>query len=453
MVQISIIKYSDTSKEDRIDAEYYQPEYLKVEERLASIKTCSIEEISESVVNFGAYSLCNHIEWQESGVPYLNVRNIKEGYIDFENVKFISEKVNDILKKSKVKERQVIITMAGTIGNSAITHKVPKRINSNQATAKITLKKGFSPYYLVAFLNSYYGRKQTEREIVSSVQPNIFLRQIKNFKVPVVSKEKQKVVEKIYIAGLEELENSKSLYQQAKDLLLEELGLKNFEPENDLSYVVDFSDTESVGRLDAEYFQPKYDELLEKIRMHNPKNLENFIESYSTGYPFQSVNYQEEGIPLIRINNIKSGYLDLSDTAYLSEKDYLLSPKDTAKSGDIVLSMSGTIGTAAIVPNNIPQSSINQRILRITPKDIDKYYLTILLNAIIGLYQLQRVGTGGVQTNIGYKDIKQILIPILPKLTQRKIADLVHQSHAARKKAKQLLEQAKQKVEDLIEKG
>ena len=49
--------------------------------------------------------------------------------------------------------------------------------------------------------------------------------------------------------------------------------------------------------------------------------------------------------------------------------------------------------------------------------------------------------------------IKDILIPILPKPTQQKIANLVRQSHGARKKAKELLEEAKRKVEEMVEKG
>jgi len=49
------------------------------------------------------------------------------------------------------------------------------------------------------------------------------------------------------------------------------------------------------------------------------------------------------------------------------------------------------------------------------------------------------------------KEIKKVIIPILPKTTQQKIADLVQKSHEARKRAKELLEKAKQKVESLIE--
>ena len=48
------------------------------------------------------------------------------------------------------------------------------------------------------------------------------------------------------------------------------------------------------------------------------------------------------------------------------------------------------------------------------------------------------------------EQIKKLHIPILPKPTQQKIADLVRQSHEARNKAKGLLEKAKREVEKLI---
>lgn len=454
MAVYSIIQKSRLEGAHRLDAEYYQPEYLELEKKLNSLETKTIEEISKSVISFGAYSLTSYIEWQESGVPYINVGDIHDGYIDLDNVKYISEKVDEILRKSRVNNGQVLLTMAGTIGNAAVAHKLPKRANANQAIAKITPLDNISPYYLAAFLNSKYGQLQTQREIVSSVQANIFLGPIKKFKVPIFDREATEEIENKYKNFLNELDNSKSFYSQAENLLLQELNLSSeaLAKEERSWYIVNLSEVKSAHRADAEYFQPKYDKLISKIKNQNAKILESFVKSYSTGFPFKSENYQQEGIPLIRINNIKKGYIDLSDTAYLSEKDFLLSPKDTAQSGDIVLSMSGTIGTSAIIPEDIPKSSINQRILKFTPKNIDKDYLVLLLNSLVGSYQLERVGTGGVQTNISYRDIKNILMPDLPKPTQQKIADLVQKSHEARSKAKQLLEQAKNKVEEMIKK-
>lgn len=447
----SIIRKSQLEGALRLDAEYYQPEYLDLEKKLDALKTKTIEEVSESVLSFGAYSLTSYIEWQESGVPYVNVGDIHDGYIDLDNVKHISEKVDEILKKSRVNEGQVLLTMAGTIGNAAVAHNFPKRVNANQAIAKITPLNNFSPYYLAAFLNSKYGFLQTQREIVSSVQANIFLGPIKKIKVPIFSSAEMSEIEFLYKEFLRKLEESKSLYSQAESLLLEELGLKDFEVEDDLSYIVNLSEIKSAHRADAEYFQPKYKNLEFRIKNYGAKKLETFIKNYSTGFPFKSENYQEEGIPLIRINNIKKGYIDLGDTAYLSERDYQLSPKDTARPGDIVLSMSGTIGMSAIIPDDISKSSVNQRILKFTPQNIHRDYLVLLLNSIIGSYQLGKIGTGGVQTNISYKDIKNVLIPILPKSFQEKISELVRKSHESRKQAKGLLEEAKEKVENLIE--
>lgn len=453
MITYSIIKKSQLEGGLRLDAEYYQSEYLETEEKLSSIKTKTIDELSESVVSFGAYSLTNYIEWQNSGVPYLNVQDIKDGYIDFSDVKFISEEVDEILKKSRVKEGQVIITMAGTIGEVAVAHKFPKKVNSNQATAKITLKKGISPYFLAAFLNCYYGKSQIMREIVSSVQPNIFLFQIKNFKVPVVSENKQKEIEKTYIEGLDELENSRNLYFQAEDLLLEELGLKDFEIKDDLSYIVNLFEVKSAHRADAEYFQPKYEKLISNIKNQNAKLLGDLV-TMKKGIEPGSEAYQDEGKLFIRVSSLSKNGIENKDQKYLNEELYQKLRKNyEPKLREILLTKDATPGIAYVVKEPI-EGIISSGILRLElkEKDIEKEYLTLCLNSIIGQMQSERDGGGSVITHWKPEQIKRILIPILPKPTQQKIAKLVQKSHESRKRAKQLLEEAKQKVEELIKK-
>jgi len=44
-----------------------------------------------------------------------------------------------------------------------------------------------------------------------------------------------------------------------------------------------------------------------------------------------------------------------------------------------------------------------------------------------------------------------LIIPVLSKITQQKIVELVRKSHEAREKSKELLEEAKRKVEEMIE--
>ena len=132
MVIYSIIQKSKLEGAHRIDAEYYQPEYLEVANRLISLPHETLENISESLVSFGAYSLTNYIEWHEAGIPFIVAENIKEGFIDFEGVRYIDEKTDEVLKKSRVFKNQVLLSMSGSVGNATIAKDIPLKLNSNQ---------------------------------------------------------------------------------------------------------------------------------------------------------------------------------------------------------------------------------------------------------------------------------------------------------------------------------
>jgi len=433
-----------------MDAEYFQSDFLNIENKLNSIETQKISDISESVVNFGAYSLCNFIKWEESGVPYLNVQDIKNGYVDFSNTKFISEKVNEILKKSKVLEGQIIMTMAGTIGNIAVAHKIPSKVNSNQAIAKITLKKNIDPYYVAAFFNSYYGKNQIMREIVSSVQPNIFLFQIKNFKVPVVSESTQKEIGDIYKMGLNEIENSEKLYKQTEDLLLEEVGLKNFDIDKGLSSIVNLSEIRSANRMDPDFFQIKYKKLLNALDKFDTKKL---IEIAQRKTVISKIENKKE-YKYIEIGNVNVGSGEISYNL-IPENELPANAKLKINGGELIISkVRPTRGAIAIIPDDWKENFIASGAFSIfKTNSIAREYLQVVLRSIIGKLQLEKPTTGTSYPTVTDGDVENIKIPILPKEIQKKISDLVWQSHETRKKAKELLEEAKRKVEEMIEKG
>jgi type I restriction enzyme M protein len=76
-----------------------------------------------------------------------------------------------------------------------------------------------------------------------------------------------------------------------------------------------------------------------------------------------------------------------------------------------------------------------------------------LINSIIGQTQLERIGTGGVQTNISSSDILNILIPIIDDTIQTQIEEKIKESFALKESSKELLEVAKRAVEIAIEDG
>ena len=125
------------------------------------------------------------------------------------------------------------------------------------------------------------------------------------------------------------------------------------------------------------------------------------------------------------------------------------------KTDDIVFASIGSVGASALIDKEFNNSFISNNTGKISIKnkqEIIPEYLVIVLQSIIGRWQFGKESSQTAQPKISDLQVKSFYIPILPKLTQQKIADLVSKSHEIRKKAKELLEQVKTKVEELIKK-
>ena len=67
------------------------------------------------------------------------------------------------------------------------------------------------------------------------------------------------------------------------------------------------------------------------------------------GSAITNKDYQESGIPLIRITNISGdGYMDYSDIIYISEELGNSLSRTQVSAGDIVISQRGSLGQCAI---------------------------------------------------------------------------------------------------------
>jgi hypothetical protein len=173
----------------RLDIHYHKPVFAYASYQLTNsgIPIVSIADLTASsgeIQNFGAYSLCNLIEWVPDGIPFVKVENYSEMGINWESVKYITQDVHEILWKSKLHAGDVLLSMAGTIGVATVFDE-DFEANSNQAVAKIRLSnKSISPYFLAEFLNSEIGRLQTLQISNGGVQANINLGEIGTIRVP-----------------------------------------------------------------------------------------------------------------------------------------------------------------------------------------------------------------------------------------------------------------------------
>jgi len=454
MVVASVIRLSELEGAKRLDAEYYQPEYLKLTNILIANKSRPLQKLAEDIIcgPFGSQILQQ--DYRDVGIPLIRVGDVSEWYVRDDDLVFIDEPLSEELKRYQVLPGDLVVSQRGTIAMfSMVTSRFPKwNISANLISIKKSNKVDFN--YLLAFLNSHYGTYQLLRKLSGEVQPKITTDDVKQILVFIVDSRTQEEVSRLVQEARHNQEESKFLYSQAENLLLEELGLKDFKPKYELSYAANLSKAFGAHRIDAEYFQPAYHELMEYLSDNfELKSLGKLLLGFQKGVEVGSENYEEEGKPFIRVSNLSVSGIMERDQKYLSEELYQqLRNVHEPKIGGFLLTKDATPGIAYVVKEPL-EGIISSGILKlsINESEINKEYLAMCINSMFGKLQVEKDGGGSVITHWRPEQIKRLQIPILPPETQQKIASFVRQSHETRRKAKELLEEAKRKVEQEIE--
>lgn len=204
----------------------------------------------------------------------------------------------------------------------------------------------------------------------------------------------------------------------------------------------------SSGRLDAEYYQPKYDYLFSYLSEFATSTIGELTEIRKSIEPGSDA-YQETGVPFIRVSDLSK--FGLSDTTiHLNEEDYhdVIRPhKDT-----ILLSKDGSVGIAYKIDEPLDVIT-SGAILHLSLKSTDVLpdYLTLVLNSPIVHLQAERDAGGSIIQHWKPSEIENVVIPILPMQIQQEIANKIRSSFKLRKESKYLLDEAKRMVEMAIE--
>jgi len=125
--------------------------------------------------------------YTDGGVCFLRVENLQNGVVDTSKVKtFISPEADRFLKRSSLEVGDVLISIAGTIGRTAIVREHDVPANTNQAVAIIRgAAKRFEPVFLRLVLESPLLHRHITGEARGGAMQNISLENVRNVIVPV----------------------------------------------------------------------------------------------------------------------------------------------------------------------------------------------------------------------------------------------------------------------------
>ena len=442
--------------EGRIDPFYYKSEFRELEKEISRLKTKKIEDISFELKNG---STPKGGVFKDSGIPYFRSQDFN--LFDFEINQFIDEEFCKKLSRSIVKSGDVLVAVVGaTLG---IVGYVPENIqeaNINQNVVRIRVKdKEVNPKYLAVILSSKIGQKLILRNSTIQTQAYINNSQLGKIKIPLPPLEIQnkivQLMDNAYSLKKSKEAEAQQLLDSIDNYVLDELGIKILELKGRMTFVVN-SDEVKNRRVDPCYYQPKFEEVEKAVKngKFEVKELKEFITKIHYGASVKN-EYFDEGIPLLRIMNLKPNKFDLRDIVRLPESMRKDLGNAFVSEGDLLISRSGTVGVVSVVPKEAEGFAFGSFMIKFCLNDkINKYYVSAWLNTKLQNLLTEREKIGAIQGNITIETIENFKIPLPPLTVQNKIAEEVkrrmQKAKQLQEEAKTILEEAKEKVERII---
>ena len=411
-------------------------------------------EIS-SLITKGTTPRGGNVSYLEEGIGFLRAENVAGlDKLDKTNLKYIDENTHiGYLKRSIIQENDILITIAGTLGRTAIVKKEDLPLNANQAVSMVRLVDNcnIELLYLIYALNSGGIQKHLTEQKKTTAIPNLTLEIIANCILPLPPLAEQKrIVAKIeellpYIDRYEKF-NSRFPEDMKKSLLQYAIQGKLVEQRSEEGTAEELFEQiqEEKQRLITEKKIKKEKILPEITDDEKPFDIPESwkwvrlgdISIFQGGYAYKSTSYiLKSNNQVIRLGNIKQGdFLPSEKQVFISDDLANETDQYRIKANDILISMTGTRRKkdyfyAVIIEQNMLKDTayyLNQRVgcFR-TFKNIYPQFLYYALRCetLREIIFTKETGTAN-QGNLGSEDIKKhVYIPLPPLAEQRRIVE------------------------------
>jgi len=180
----------------------------------------------------------------------------------------------------------------------------------------------------------------------------------------------------------------------------------------------------------------------------------NAVVSGPFGSNLKVSDYINEGVPILRLQNIGKGFFINKDIKYISKIKAEELKYHSFISGDIALAKLGIpIGKTCIIPNNITSGIITADIVRIRPdkNTINYNFLEYVLNADISVNQLIKNISGATRPRVNLSEVRNLQIPLPPLTEQHRIVKILDEVFADVAKAKENAEKNLRNAKELFE--
>ena len=419
------------NRTNRIDVHYFDPEYFETLETLSSLKRngrvlAPLKDLlANSKTRLTGGATPKGAAYLAEGIPFIRVQNVKECKLEIEKAVFIPRIVHErLLKRSRLKPKDVILTITGSYGISAVVPDDIGQANMNQHSVKIEVNdEMILPYYLCHFVNSDLCRRQMDRAVTGGTRPALDYSAIGSLQIlhPKDLDEQNEIsqkINKIYERAYEKISQWDSILSQFNEIILKELDMVLPDEFASKCFIGDVSNGD---RLDAIFKAPYRHYLMEAIKKKPYEKLGKLVRPIKAkSPPFQEI-YElidmrnvEEGTGRLKLKEVG----ELKSSKILLERGQILVSRLNPSKGKVVFvdeSLEGCVASTEFIP------------LSLTSEDILLDYLLIILRSriVTDQWKYQVTGSTPSRERISKTELLQTLIPSPKKKVQKEIAKTI----------------------------
>ena len=151
------------------------------------------------------------------------------------------------------------------------------------------------------------------------------------------------------------------------------------------------------------------------------------LASQITDGAHHTPTYLPEGVPFLSVKDLSSGFIDFSDTRFISDQEHReLAKRCRPEMGDVLLTKIGTTGIAVVIDTHRAFSIfVSVALIKLPTVSVDRDFLALVINSPF-VRQQSEDGTEGVgNKNLVLRKIKAFQIPIPPLTEQSRIVTRV----------------------------
>lgn len=374
-------------------------------------RSASLAELSDFITK-GTTPTTLGFSWTEDGVLFLRSECVSEVGLRTRGSQHISAEAHNTMARSAIQGGDLLVTITGNVGRVCIfpNHMEPANINQHIARIRILDKDRADSEFFLHVLSTREYKKHFEKIVTGLAYPQLSLRQIRETRVPLPPLPEQRKIAAILSSVDATIEKTEIVIEQlqiVKKAMMHELLTRGLPGRHSR-----FKNTE-LGELPSEW---KVVPLSDLINQRRP--ICYGILKPGQGHP--------DGVPVIKVKDIKDGRIDDTNLLLTSPEIDEQYHRSRLRTGDVLLTIRGTTGKAAIVPSSLSGANITQDTARLSIRpDASNSYIYYCLQGPGLQQQIAYQSRGQAVKGINIRDVRQLKCPFPKKYERRGIVRIL----------------------------